>query len=188
MKNKICRRGYSLFLLVFFLLCPSLCKAQKFSISTNVVDYANFGTLNLDVSYALAQHWSLVAGVKYNPFSFKDGNMQNRQRSFSVGARWWPWHIFSGFWLSSKMQYSEFNVGGIRSPQTREGDAYGLGISGGYSYMIGRHINIEAGLGFWGGWRKYVLYDCTRCGATRQRTSQAFILPNDILLSIAYVF
>ncbi len=162
--------------------------AQRFSVATNLADYANFCTLNLDVSYALSQHWSLTAGAKYNPFSFRSGEVLNKQRTFSLGARWWPWHSYSGLWLSSKAQYMEYSNGGIRSPQTQEGDAYGLGLSGGYSYMLTPHLNVEAGLGFWGGYRKYTVYACPQCGTTKERGSRAFIMPNDIILSIAYVF
>lgn len=163
-------------------------RAQRFSVATNLADYANFCTLNLDVSYALSRHWSLTAGAKYNPFSYRSGELINKQRTFSLGARWWPWHIYSGFWIASKAQYMEYSHGGIRSPQTQEGDAYGLGLAGGYSYMLGPHLNVEAGLGFWGGWRKYTVYACPRCGTTRERGSRAFIMPNDIVISIAYVF
>ena len=81
--------------------------AQKFSVATNLADYANFGTLNLDVSYAISRNWSVMAGAKYNPFSFRGGELLNKQRTFSLGARWWPWHIYSGFWVSSKAQYME---------------------------------------------------------------------------------
>ena len=41
--------------------------AQKISVSTDLLGYANLGTLNLDASYALSRRWSLVAGVIYNP-------------------------------------------------------------------------------------------------------------------------
>ena len=163
-------------------------RAQKFSVATNLVDYANLGTLNVDVSYALSRNWSVTAGAKYNPFSYHAGELLNKQRTFSLGARWWPWHIYSGFWLSSKAQYMEFRRGGFESRQTQEGDAYGLGIGGGYSYMLGKHINVEAGLGFWGGYRTYSVYDCPRCGTTREQGGRAFIMPNDIILSVAYVF
>ena len=174
-------------LLATFLLTPAV-SAQKLSLSTNLVDYANFGTLNLDVSYALSRHWSVMAGAKYNPFSFKDGQVLNKQRTFFLGGRWWPWHIYSGFWVSGKAQYREFGSGGIFSPETSEGDAYGLGIGGGYSYMVGRHLNLEAGLGVWGGLQKYTVYDCPVCGGVKGKGQKTFILPNDIILSIAYVF
>lgn len=175
-------------LLLLALLCPQRAGAQQFALATNLADYANMGTLNLDFSYAPARNWTLTAGVKYNPFSFNGGTLQNKQRTFSLGARWWPWHIYSGFWIASKLQYMEYSHGGFRSPRTDEGDAYGLGFGGGYSYMLGRHLNLEAGLGFWGGFRKYTVYDCPQCGATRGRGGKMFILPNDIILSVAYVF
>ena len=45
--------------------------AQKVSLSTNLLDYAALGTMNVDVSYAFSRHWSATAGVRYNPFTFK---------------------------------------------------------------------------------------------------------------------
>ena len=39
-------------------------RAQDVSITTNLADYADFGTLNVEASYALAQHWSILAGGK----------------------------------------------------------------------------------------------------------------------------
>ena len=181
-------RALGLLLALSLALLPAEASAQKLSLSTNLVDYANFGTLNLDISYAVSRNWSVMAGAKYNPFSFRGGQLINRQRTFSLGARWWPWHIYSGFWLSGKAQYMEFGSGGIFSPKTSEGDAYGMGLGGGYSHMLGRHINLEAGLGFWGGFRKAAVYDCPVCGTTREQSRKAFIMPNDIILSVAYVF
>ena len=41
--------------------------AQKASLSTDLLGYANFVTMNLDASYPVSRHWSINAGVKYNP-------------------------------------------------------------------------------------------------------------------------
>ena len=165
--------------------------AQRFALSTNALDYANLGTLNADFSYALSQHWSIGAGAKYNPFSYKNSEgdeFQNRQRSFALGARWWPWHIWSGWWMAGKLQYREYNSGGIKSQTTEEGDSYGGGLSLGYSYMLGTHINVEVGVGAWAGVRNYTVYACPTCGMTEDKGTKAFILPNDLLLSVSYVF
>ena len=45
--------------------------AQRFNISTNLMEYANLGTLNLDVLYGVARNWSVGAGVRCNPFKFE---------------------------------------------------------------------------------------------------------------------
>lgn len=180
-----------LFLAVAFVFLCTAASAQRFALSTNALDYANFGTLNADLSFALSQHWSVGAGAKYNPFSYKNAegeSLQNRQRSVAVGARWWPWHIWSGWWMAGKLQYREYNSGGILSQRTEEGDSYGGGLSFGYSYMLGTHINVEAGVGAWTGVRYYTVYACPTCGMTEDKGKKFFVLPNDLLLSVSYVF
>ena len=42
--------------------------AQKLSLSTNLVEWGNYGTINLDGGMSVSQHFSLLAGVKYNPW------------------------------------------------------------------------------------------------------------------------
>ena len=98
--------------------------AQKYSVGTNVLDYLNLATINAEGSFAVSRHWSLTAGAKYNPFTFekKGEPMTGRQQVYSRGARWWPWNVYSGWWLGAKGQYQEYNRGGITSPETSEGD------------------------------------------------------------------
>ena len=109
--------------LVFSLLAFTA-HGQKYSVSTNMAGYLNFGTMTVEVSYAPHRHWSLTAGARYNPFTFHGNGrqMQNRQQSYSLGTRYWPWHIYSGWWIAAKLQYQEYSMGGIVSPETEEGD------------------------------------------------------------------
>ena len=166
--------------------------AQKFSLSTDLLGYACLGTMNADMSYSMSQKWSIVAGVRYNPFTFRKGDAQRqfqmRQQSYSIGARLWPWHTWSGWWFAGKIRYQEYNFGGIRSPETREGDRFGGGLYAGYTYMLGPHLNIEFGLGLWSGLDVYKCYSCPVCGVTLKSGKTRFILPDDIMISFAYVF
>ena len=164
--------------------------AKRFSVSTDLLGYAALGTMNLDVSYALSRRWSLTAGVRYNPFSFSSDNeqFQLRQQSYAIGARLWPWHIWSGWWFASKLRYQEYNIGGIFSPETEEGDRLGAGLYAGYTYMVSSHFNLEFGLGFWAGADKYRRYSCPECGITVDEGDRGFILPDDVMVSLVYVF
>ena len=175
--------------------------AQDLSVSTNIVDYARTGTLNLEAGYGLARHWSVSAGVKYNPYSFGTGDdlRFRRQRQYSAGARWWPWHIYSGWWVDARLQYQEFANTDERSLQplplsgrgggtATEGDRYGAGVLAGYSQMLGRHFNIDFGAGLWGGWSSYVTYTCPTCGRISSSGAKPFILPADIILALNYIF
>lgn len=166
-------------------------EAQKISISTDVLSYVNLGTMNLDASYALSRRWSLLAGAKYNPFTFRKGEQdqfQYRQRSFSVGARLWPWHTWSGWWFAGKLRYQEYNQGGFDSPHTEEGDRFGTGIYSGYTHMLSSHFNLELGMGVWTGMTAYKVYSCPDCGITVEEGNRYFILPDDFMISLVYVF
>ena len=146
--------------------------AQKYSVGTNVLDYLNLATINAEGSFAVSRHWSLTAGAKYNPFTFekKGEPMTGRQQVYSLGARWWPWNVYSGWWLGAKGQYQEYNRGA------------------GFSYMVHPHVNIDLGAGVWGGYDVYTRYTCPVCGFTKESGERWFILPNDIILSLIYVF
>ena len=168
------------------LLIPSRSVAQEWSLSSNIVQAADYGTLNAEAAYSVSRHWTLNAGVKYNPFSYND--TRKRQRSVSLGTRYWPWHVYSGWWLSSAARYQEYNHTAGKSPETSEGDRIGTTLAAGYSYMINSWLNVELGLGFWGGWDRYKIYDCPTCGVTVESGSKFFISPEDIILGISVIF
>ncbi len=186
-------KRFAIILAVAAFILPSLkSEAQTVSLSTNLLDYACLGTLNADVSYSLSRRWSVTAGARYNPFTFRKGDpdkqFQLRQQSYSLGARLWPWHTWSGWWFAGKLRYQEYNSGGIRSLETREGDRFGAGLYAGYTYMLTSHLNIEFGLGLWSGLDVYRCYSCPVCGVTLESGKTHFILPDDIMISLAYVF
>lgn len=179
-------------ILLFLALIPVVSWAQKYSVSTNAMQYVNFVTVNAELSMAVSRHWSVDAGARYNPFKFKLGkdhhDVTTKQRTFYAGARYWPWNVYSGWWVAGKAQMSEYNFGGLFKEETREGDRYGLGAAVGYSYMLSKHFNIEFGLGIWGGYDKFVKYTCPTCGVTKSSGEKAFILPDDVMVAFSYIF
>lgn len=183
-----------LFIAAFMLLMSRslIADSGRFAVSTNLLDYVRLATLNVDASCAVSRHWSVLAGARYNPFTFNEGNpqsqFQHRQRSYSVGARWWTWHTWSGWWFAGKVRYQEYNVGGITSMKTEEGDRGGMGLYAGYTHMLTPHLNLEFGLGLWGGMTWYTTYSCPLCGMTVDSGRKWFARPDDIMASLVYVF
>lgn len=187
------RREYvRLLITALFLILPMAPKAsaQDFALSSNLVDYVALGTLNADVSYSMSRHWSVFTGVRYNPFSYegRDGDYQLRQRSVSAGARYWPWHSYSGWWMAGHARYQEYNSGGVLADETTEGDRYGIGMSGGYSLMLSPHLNLDFGLGVWAGRDSYTTYACPRCGRITGSGLRNFVLPDDFLVALTFIF
>ena len=178
-------------LISMMLICPFL-HAQKLSVSTNVLGYAALGTLNGEVSYSVSRRWSVVAGARYNPFTYRKGDVdrqfQMRQISCSVGARLWPWHTLSGWWFSSKLRYQEYNYGGLFNWGTEEGDRYGCSLSAGYTHMLSSNLNLEFGVGAWAGMSFFRRYSCVVCGTTTGHGRKYFLLPDDLMISLVYVF
>ena len=170
----------------------------KFDLSTNLFDWADLGTVNVDFGYALSRHFSLQAGAKFNGWQFKPKDsefelVENKQLSFSLGARYWPWYVFSGWWVAAKVQYADYEETGIWRQAYDIGKALGAGISAGYTMMITERFNIEAGFGFWGGkLLEHELYHCPgRCyelGDLRESGPKGFIALNDINISFHFLF
>jgi hypothetical protein len=182
-------RTAAVFIIILFCRPAS---AQTFSVSTDLLGYARLGTMNLDISYSVSRRWSLVAGARYNPFTFRKDDPQRqfqlRQLSCSAGVRMWPWHAGSGWWLAGKVRYQEYNEGGVVSRKTEEGDRFGTGFYAGYTHMLSSHFNLEFGFGLWAGVAFYRQYSCPACGDSLSSGSRFFISPDDFMISVAYVF
>ena len=114
--------------------------------------------------------------------------MQNKHQTYALGVRYWPWHIYSGWWISCMAQYQEYNRGGIFSPKTEEGDAFGLSAGAGYSLMIHENLNLDFGLAVWGGQKTYVTYACPACGRITDKGGKWFFMPNEIRVAVQYIF
>jgi len=165
--------------------------AQRYSVGTNAVDWLSLGTLNAEASVAVSQHYSVHVGAELNPWTFRAGDQQKqlqmRQNSYWGGLRWWPWHVYSGWWAGADLRYTVYNGGGIIKRETEEGDAYGAGLYGGYSIMITDLWNLDLGIGVWGGWKEYTTYACPLCGVTLDSGGKPFWIP-DARIAIQFIF
>ena len=85
-------------------------------------------------------------------------------------------------------QYQEYNRGGIFSPKTEEGDAFGLSAGAGYSLMIHENLNLDFGLAIWGRQKTYVTYACPSCGRITDKGGKWFFMPNEIRVAVQYIF
>lgn len=177
--------------------------AQRYSISTNLVEWANLGTMNAEAGVAVAQHFSIHAGFRYNNWTFNKGNpeerfsdpigeseqqLENRKQAYSIGVRYWPWYVYSGWWGYLRTQYMEYNRGGLIRHAAEEGDAYGAGVGIGYTRMLHRNWNIEFGIGMWSGFKSFTTYRCTNCGSIVDQGQKLFILPDDVFVALTFIF
>lgn len=118
--------------------------------------------------------------------------VQNQQKSASLGVRYWPWYVFSGWWVCAKAQYCDYAETGIWRPEYDSGKAVGGGLSAGYTLLISKNFNIEFGAGFWGG--KLLEHTLANCpdpdcmDKPRESGPKNFIALNDLNISLHWVF
>ncbi len=163
----------------------------RLALSQNLADYLFLGTLNAGVQYSVHRNWTLGVGARYNNWTWRhrqDTQFESRQQTYYVGARWWPWYTYSGWWAGGKLQYQEYNRGGIRGPETEEGDAFGLSLGGGYAVHVNHWLNVDFGLFGWGGMTKYVTYACPYCGQRTDAGTKAFFLPDEVRVALQFIF
>lgn len=182
------------FLIVLILsVCCLRVGAQSFQIGTNFADWANLGTANLEMGVSVGQHFSLMAGGRYNPWTMTskrhDCIVKNQQQTGYLGLKFWPWYVYSGWWLGAKGQYSKICNTGVWRPDLEEGTAVGGGLSGGYAVMIGKHLNLDFGIGMWAGkYLDYARYECSDCLDLITSGPRGFLLLDDLTISFSFIF
>lgn len=160
---------------------------HQYSVGTNLLNWAYFGTANLEFNASLNNHFSVFAGGKYNGFKFETKAYKeifNNQITGYAGIKWWPWFVNTGWWVGIKGQYSDFSTAGIMSSYMKEGVAVGGGLSGGYTFMMGRRFNLDLGIGVWGGtYLEYSDYE-----KPESSKPGMFVKLDNIIVSFTYFF
>lgn len=154
--------------------------APKFALGANLGGLLSGATVSVEASAGVSRHLSIDAVARYNPW-FE----ASRQRSVAFGTRWWPWYVYSGWWVSGKARYQEFNT--VEELST-EGDRYGGSLSVGYSRLLGKHFNLDVGFGMWGGYESYSVYECETCGSIREQGENYFLRADEFIIALTYIF
>lgn len=167
-------------------------RSRYWALSTNLLGYADLLTLNFELQYAFGRHWSLDMAGKFNGLTLKkdtEGQLMDRKSVASVGAKYWPWYVFSGWWVSGFMRTESFSRSNLtKTMGFRSGDSYGAGISAGYALILTKWFNLDFGVGAWGGYRTTSTYEFPDLEHSTGRTSKGFIDVADITVSAMFVF
>jgi len=163
----------------------------RLAVSQNLADYLFLATLNAELHYAVHRNWTINLGARYNNWTWRhrqDTQFESRQQAYYAGFRWWPWYTYSGWWAGGKVQYQEYNRGGLIGPKTEEGDAVGVSVGAGYAVHVNSWFNVDFGLFGWGGLTRYVSYACPYCGQRTGEGIKAFLLPDEVRIAFQFIF
>ena len=186
---------YKGIVIVLLLFCaPQVVKAQKWAISTNALSWLNIGTINAEGSMSMNKHFTVHAGFTANPWKMHTSTyveLKNQQYGGYAGVRYWPNYAYMDWWIGAKVQYKNFKEAGLLTNSLMKGNALGAGLSGGYSFLISEHFNLDLGLGIWGG----RLFTYKKYKGTEEIDSEIvdkgprdFIFLDNIMVSLVYIF
>ena len=159
------------------------------AIKTNLL-YDLTTNINLGGEVRLSDYLTLDASVNYNPWTFSD-NRKFKHILVQPELRYWIHEPFNGHFLGANLAYSHYNVGNLPFGSFRDnryqGNAYSVGVSYGYQWILSSRWNIEATLGVGYAYLDYDRYDCKTCGNKTGESHKNYFGPTKAGISLIYI-
>lgn len=169
--------------------------AQQFAVKTNLL-YDATTSPNLGLEMRLADKWTaqVVAGLNVWDIN-SDKNRKWRHVLIQPEARYWLCSTYAGHFIGGHLLYSHYNAGNVHLPfgmwsglqsHRYQGDLGAIGISYGYSWMLGKRWSLEGSVGVGYGITHYRKYDCVECGSFYGTETKHLFMPTKLALSVVY--
>lgn len=173
--------------------------SQKVALKTNVL-YDATATVNLGMELRLAPRWSLDVSGNFNGWKLDHGTRWKHWMA-QPEARFWLCDAMAGHFLALHALGGQYNAGhwkfardilgyGFSSLRDHryQGWFAGAGVGYGYSWILGKHWNLEAELGV--GWihTRYDIFECEGCGRRVGEGVKDLFLPTKAAVNLVYLF
>lgn len=189
-----------LLLLAMALFLAQEAKAQKVALKTNIV-YDVTANVNAGIELGLAPKWSLDVSGNFNAWDMSHGRKWKHwfaQPEF----RYWFCDRFSGHFLALHLHGGQYNVGGLKNSISflgtdfsRLGDSRfqgwfaGAGLAYGYSWILNKHWNLEAEIGFGYSYTRFDTFECVGCGRkVEEDADHHYVGPTKAAINLVYLF
>lgn len=175
-------------------------RGQQVAVKTNVL-YDVTATINAGVEVGLSPHWTLDVSGNFNGWTMSH---DRRWKHFLVQpeARYWFCDRFAGHFLGVHMHGGAYNAGGLKngisflgtdlsplSDYRFQGWFLGAGVGYGYSFILGRHWNLELELGIGYAFSRYDKFRCAGCGRKMEEDkNHHYFGPTKAAINLVYVF
>lgn len=183
------------FLLLGLILWGGLTRtsAQGIGLKTNLAYWATT-TPNAGAEFGLGRRTTLDVSLGYNPWTLnRSENRKAKHVLVMPEFRYWLCESFRGHFFGLHTGYTYYNISGIGVPfhsgthgNRYQGWATGLGLSYGYSWVLGRRWNLEATVGLGYVYTDYEYYDCITCGDYYGRRSRHLFTPTKLGITLIY--
>ena len=192
------RRSYIILLLGLLFVYNA--KAQKIAGKTNII-YDVSATVNVGLELSLSDKWTLDMSGNFNGWS-TSGEKKWKHWMVQPEARYWLCDKFSGHFFGFHLHGGQYNIGGLKNgiqflgtdfsqltDYRYQGWFAGAGIGYGYSWILGRHWNLEAEIGLGYSYTRYDKFECAGCGEkVEEDRTHHYVGPTKAALNLIYVF
>ena len=170
-------------------------KPSLVGLKTNILYWGTI-TPNLGIEFRLADHWSLDVEAGLNPFTGKeeDDSYGKSIKHFRLHPelRYWFCEPANGHFLGVHVPYLIYNVSDIKllgtEDERHQGWGTGVGVSYGYSWLLGKHWNLEATVGVGYLYLESDKYPCANCGTKIRDVKKHYFGPTQAAISAVYLF
>lgn len=151
---------------------------------------------NIGAEVGLNKKLTIDASVYYNPWKFSD-RKQFKLLMAQPELRYWLCDKFNGHFFGTHLLGGVYNIMGIKplfalwddmKEYRYRGHFWGGGFSYGYQFILGKHWNAEATVGFGYAYVTYRKYPCTTCGELIEKSHKNYWGPTKAGLSLIYLF
>lgn len=179
--------------------CLSL-SAQKFGIKSNLLSDVTLSP-NLGIEFKMAPKWTMDISGEVNAWTV-DGHRWRHWFAMPE-ARLWLCEAFQGSFFGLHAIGGQYNFGNLKngihnflgsdfsqlSDYRFQGWAAGAGIAYGYSWILGKHWNMEAEIGIGWMYTRYDKFPCAECGTKLESNKpHNYVGPTKLALNIEYLF
>lgn len=179
---------------------PQRVQAQHAAIKTNLLSDA-FMNISLGVEAGLAPRWTLNLSGEFNGWTLSHGRRW-KHGVVQPEARYWFCDRFAGHFLGMHLHGGLYNMGGFdgrlhflgtdarKLKDTRyQGWFVGAGVAYGYAWILNRHWNLEAEIGFGYSYTRYDRFRCVGCGKKVDVDKpHHYVGPTKAAVNLVYLF
>ena len=185
---------------LFFLLVTVFgASGQNVAVKNNLLYDATL-TVNAGVEVGLAPRWSFDLSGNYNGWAVNEHKWKHWLAQPEV--RYWFCDRFAGHFVGLHLLGGQYNFGNIKNnlnflgtdfseltDHRHQGWYAGAGIAYGYSWILGRHWNLELELGAGYVYTRYDVFECQGCGKkVEEDKPHHYIGPTKAAVNLVYEF
>jgi tetratricopeptide (TPR) repeat protein len=170
---------------------------RRIAMKTNIPYWTTLSP-NVGIEIVLKPHLNYTFELSggFNPFKFSD-NKQLKHGMLWAEVRHWTRNPFDAHFFGLHYLGGRYNVGGVKPPfgmlegaknKRANGNVNGLGLSYGYSWIIGNNLAIETTMGL--GYARFN-YDVYSLGENGMKTGEGrknYFGPTKGAISLVYIF